>query len=146
MVNEKLLLKMKTKFEEGPAAASLSDIPLLFKFSKELIADNEELKEDYLDEIINVQIIISDYDNKTFWIRIKDADFDFGEGNIDDASFTITASLLTMSKLIYGENDAVSAYMAGDISVEGNLQDAIAFNEFLEIGLEEFEDLIEELE
>ena len=133
---------MKDKFEAGPEAASLADIPLLFKFSKELIAENEELREDYMDLEINVVLTISDFD-KQFWIRIKDADFDFGEGDIENASFRLTANMLTMAKLIYGEMDATSAYMAGDISIEGNLQDALAFNDFLEIGLEEFEDQIE---
>ena len=29
--------------------------------------------------------------------------------------------------ILYGEFDATSAYMAGDIMAEGNLQDAMAF-------------------
>lgn len=145
MVSEKLLRKMKEKFDAGPESATLADIPMLFKFSKELIAENDELREDYLDLEINAVLVISDFDKK-FWIRIKDADFNFGEGEIADASFTLKASMLTMAKLIYGEMDPTSAYMAGDIAIEGNLQDALAFNDFLEIGLEEFEDQIEVLQ
>ena len=141
MVKEKLLRKMKAKFEQGPEAATLADIPLLFNFSKQLITENEELREDYMEEKINVQLDLTDADKK-FWIRIKDADFSFGEGTIDEPSFTLKADLNTMATLIFGEQDAVSAYMAGNITVEGNLQDAMAFNEFLEIGLEEFEDQI----
>ncbi|MGV9171323.1 MAG: hypothetical protein ACOC44_14665 [Promethearchaeia archaeon] len=41
MVDEDLLRKMKAKFDEGPKAATLEDIPLLFDFSKQLIAEND---------------------------------------------------------------------------------------------------------
>lgn len=143
LVNEQLLRDLKAKFDEGPEAASIDDIPLLFKFSKELISENEELKEEYLDMEINACLNIPDA-NKKFWIKIKDADFEYGEGDIEgESSFTLTANLITMAKIVYGEEDPTSAYMAGDITIEGNLQDALSFNEFLEIGLEEFEDQIE---
>ena len=43
--------------------------------------------------------------------------------------------------MMTGEVDATSAYMAGDITVEGNLQDAMAFQEILELAMEAFEDM-----
>jgi len=146
MVDKKLLLKMKAKFEEGPDSASIADIPLLFNFAKQLIADNPELREDYLEEKIDAQIILSDFDNKAFWIKINDADFDFGEGKIEDPSFTLTADMRSMARIIFGEQDPTSAYMAGEITVEGNLQDALAFNDFLEIGLEQFEEMLADMD
>jgi putative sterol carrier protein len=45
--------------------------------------------------------------------------------------------------MLTGEVDATSAYMAGDITVEGNLQDAMAFQEILELAMEAFEDMTE---
>jgi hypothetical protein len=45
--------------------------------------------------------------------------------------------------MLFGEVDATSAYMAGDITVEGNLQDAMAFQEIIELALEAFEDMVD---
>lgn len=106
MVKEKLLRKMKAKFDEGPEATTLEDVPLLFDFSKQLIAENEEIKEEYLKEKINVQLVLSDKDKK-YWIRIKDGDFTFGEGSIGDISFTLTADVGTFTTLIFGMNGAL---------------------------------------
>ena len=145
MVNERLLKKLKEKYDAGPESASLTDLPLLFKFSKELLAENEELREEYMDMEMNVSLILTDYD-KQFWIRIKNADFDYGEGPIDDASFSLAATTVMMIKILFGEIDAASAYMAGDITVEGNLADAMMFNEIIELGFEQFEELIEAIQ
>ncbi len=142
MVDEKLLKKLKEKFDAGPEAVDIADLPLLIKFSKQLIKENEELAEEYGDLEINVSLVIKDFD-KRFWIKIKDADFDFGEGEIENPSFTLTSSMLMMAKLLFGETDATSAYMAGDLTVEGNLADAMAFNEIIEMGMEIFEELTE---
>ena len=68
VIDQKLLEKMKAKYEAGPEAASVADIPLLFKFSKALLAENEELREDYMDTEMNVALILTDFD-KRFWIR-----------------------------------------------------------------------------
>jgi putative sterol carrier protein len=144
MVDEKLLRKLKEKFDAGPEAVTIADLPLLIKFSKQLIKENDELAEEYGDLEINVSLVIKDFDKK-FWIKIKDSDFDFGEGEIEKPSFTLTASMLMMAKLLFGVTDATSAYMGGDISVDGNLADAMAFNEIIEMGMEIFEELVEEI-
>jgi putative sterol carrier protein len=47
--------------------------------------------------------------------------------------------------MLFGEVDATSAYMAGDITVEGNLQDAMAFQEIIELAMEGFEDILDEM-
>ena len=140
-MDEKLLKKMKEKYDAGPESASIADIPLLFKFSKALLAENEELREDYIDTEMNVSLILTDFD-KQFWIRIKEADFEYGDGPIDDATFTLKASVETMIKILFGVSDATSEYMAGSISVDGDLTAAMEFNEIIELGFEQFEDMI----
>jgi putative sterol carrier protein len=52
------------------------------------------------------------------------------------------ADTKTWSGLGSGERDATSAYMAGDLQVEGNLQDAMVYGEILVL----IQDIIEELE
>ena len=57
----------------------------------------------------------------------------------------MSSTLEVGAGILMGEVDATSAYMAGDITVEGNLQDAMAFQEIIELALEAYEDLIEDL-
>jgi len=61
-MDDKLLKKMKAKYDAGPESASITDIPLIFKFSKALLAENEELREDYMDTEMNVSLILTDFD------------------------------------------------------------------------------------
>ena len=145
MVNQRLLKKLKEKYEAGPESVSIADLPLLFRFSKELLTENEELREEYMDVEMNVALVLTDFDKK-FWVKIKDADFEYGEGAIEDASFTLTASSNAMIKILFGETDATSAYMAGEISVEGDLARAMEFNEIIELGMEQFEELVEAIQ
>ena len=67
------------------------------------------------------------------------------EGHADNPSFTFSATKEVALGMLFGEVDATSAYMAGDITVEGNLQDAMAFQEIIELALEAYEDLADEL-
>ena len=80
---------------------------------------------------------------------------DYGAGDVENPSFTFSATKDVGTSLLFGETDATSAYMAGDITVEGNLQDAMAFQEVLsnlliepeiiELAMEAFEDLVDDL-
>jgi len=65
----------------------------------------------------------------------------YGDGEVDNPSFTFSANKEVGLGMLFGEVDATSAYMAGDITVEGNLQDAMAFQEIIELALEAYEDL-----
>ena len=50
-----------------------------------------------------------------------------------------------MINILFGVSDATSEYMAGNISVEGDLTKAMEFNEIIEIGFEQFEEMIQEM-
>ena len=106
-----------------------SDQLEFFAKVKKLAEENEELKEELedLDEI-RAQNIITDANFK-FWIKLGDGKFDYGEGEIENPSFTMSCTAAIMTGIGTGEVDATSAYMAGDLVIEGNLQDAIAYGE-----------------
>ncbi|MBY9020848.1 MAG: SCP2 sterol-binding domain-containing protein, partial [Candidatus Lokiarchaeota archaeon] len=93
---------------------------------------------------ITIQMNITDVDAK-FWLKAHDGTLEFGEGVVDNPSFTFSATKEVAAGMIFGEVDATSAYMAGDITVEGNLQDAMAFQEIIELALEALEDMFEAL-
>jgi putative sterol carrier protein len=144
MVDESLLKDIKAAQESGAAAASAEDVMRMYEFIKQISKENEDLKEELEDMDIAISMIITDQDKK-YWLTVKEGDLDFGEGDVDNPSFTMSSTLETGAGILMGEVDATSAYMAGDITVEGNLQDAMAFQEIVELALEAYEDLIEDL-
>ena len=86
------------------------------------------MSEELEDMDISVQMVITDLDKK-FWINANEGNITFGEGATENPSFTFSCVMQVGAGMLFGEVDATSAYMAGDITVEGNLQDAMAFQE-----------------
>ncbi|MHA2037285.1 MAG: SCP2 sterol-binding domain-containing protein [Promethearchaeota archaeon] len=144
MVDESLLKEIKAAQDAGAGSATSEDVKKSLAFIKEVSVENEDLKEELEDMDIAIQLIFSDVDLK-FWMTVKEGTLEYGEGDVENPSFTMTSTLEVGAGIVMGEVDATSAYMAGDITVEGNLQDAMAFQEIIELALEAFEDLIEDL-
>jgi hypothetical protein len=49
-----------------------------------------------------------------------------------------------MTGILSQEIDPTSAYMGGDLQIEGNLQDAVAFGEISELARDYIEEMMEE--
>jgi len=107
---------------------------------KKLAEENEEFKEELedLDEII-AQNIITDVNYK-FWIKFGGGKLEYGEGEIENPSFTMSCTAAIMTGMGTGEVDGTSAYMSGDLTIEGDLQGAIAYGEITGIA----RDILEE--
>ena len=144
MVDEDLLKKIKAAQDAGAASASADDLKLMYEFVKQISTENEDLKEELEDMDIAISQILTDIDKK-YWLTVREGDLQYGEGDVDNPSFTMSSTLEVGAGILMGEVDATSAYMAGDITVEGNLQDAMAFQEIIELALEAYEDLAEDL-
>jgi len=121
--------------EKGPSKPS--DALKMYEFVKQMVDESEDLKEE-LDDIdtMVVQLIVTDADFK-YWVKLGDGSVDYGEGDGADPSVTMSATGATWSGLSSGEMDSTSAYMSGDLVIDGNLQDAIAYGEILAIAMEE---------
>lgn len=143
-VSKNLLRELKEKMDAGVDAAGPEDVLRVYEFFKQVAATNDDLKDELADMDITVQQVITDV-GKKFWIKAKDGTIEYGEGDADSPSFTFSCTMKTGAGMLFGEVDATSAYMAGDITVEGNLQDAMAFQEIIELAMEAFEDLAEDL-
>ncbi len=118
------------------------DAITLFELYKKIIQEDEEIKEELEDmEEVIVQNIYSDADFK-YWVKLGQGNFEVGEGTIDNPSITMNATMETWSGLGKGEIDSTTAYMSGDLTIDGNLQDAMAYGEILEL----VRDILEELE
>lgn len=128
MVSTDLLKKLKD-LRDGVGERQPSDALLLAEALKELAVENEDLKEEVEDmDTILVQFEYTDADYK-YWVKVGEGEVDYAEGVADDPSVTMKASGATWAGMGSGEIDATSAYMSGDLVIEGNLQDAIAYGE-----------------
>ena len=140
MVDSALIEKVKGLIDAGADAAGPDDLITMYELYKQIAKENEDLKEELEDMDIVVQQVITDKDVK-FWMKAKEGALEYGKGETDNPSFTFSCTMAVGAGMLYGEVDATSAYMAGDITVEGNLQDAMAFQEIIELAMEAFEDL-----
>ena len=141
MVDDSLIKELKEMREKGPGEPS--DALKMYEFMKQLGQENDELKEELedMDKLI-IQMEVTDIDYK-YWVSFGDGAVDYGEGVSDEASVTMKASQATWAGLASGDIDSTSAYMSGDLVIEGNLQDAIAYGEVLGLAMELGADLLE---
>jgi putative sterol carrier protein len=140
MVDAKLVAEVKKLIEAGADAATPENLITMYKLYQAIAKENDDLKEELEDMDITVQQVITDK-NVKFWMKAKEGTLEYGKGDVADPSFTFSCTMAVGAGMLYGEVDATSAYMAGDITVEGNLQDAMAFQEIIELAMEAFEDL-----
>ena len=142
MVDQNLVKELKEMRTKG--ASKPSDALKLFEFVKQLAKESEDLKEE-LDDIDTtvVQLVVTDIDYK-YWVKMGDGTVEYSEGEAEDPSVTMSATGATWAGMSSGEIDSTSAYMSGDLVIDGNLQDAIAFGEIqsiaMEVGASYFED------
>ena len=135
MVDLNLIKELKEMREKG--ASQPSDSLKMYEFVKQMAEESEDLKEE-LEDVDNmmVQLVITDANYK-YWVKMGDGAIDYGEGEAEDPSVTMSATGVTWAGLSSGELDSTSAYMSGDLVIDGNLQDAIAYGEILGIAMEE---------
>jgi len=136
MVDENLIKEIKAMRSGG--STEPSNALKLAEYMKQLAGESEDLKEELEDmDLTIVQFVVTDVDYK-YWLKLGEGAVDYGEGQNDDPSVTMKATGATWVGLSSGELDSTSAYMSGDLQIEGNLQDAIAYGEIMAMAMEEF--------
>jgi len=139
MVDEQLAKEVSDMMEVGMKEPE--DILKLMELFKQISAEVDELQEELEDiDLFVGQMIISDKDFK-WWVKMGEGVFEYGKGEGEDTSFTMNADWETMSGMMSGEIDGTSAYMSGDLQIEGNLQDTIAYGDYLSFVAEILENL-----
>ncbi|MBY9003185.1 MAG: SCP2 sterol-binding domain-containing protein [Candidatus Lokiarchaeota archaeon] len=139
MVDKALLDEVKAIRENG--LKDPSEAIKMFKLAKALATESEDMKDEIEDmKEIKVGFVVSDKDFQ-FGVTMGDGKIEITEGALSDPSVTLSTSMENWSGMLSGEVDATSLYMGGDLTIEGNLQDAIAFGEVLNIMQEELEDM-----
>ena len=128
MVSDDLLQKLKA-LRDGEGERSPSDALVLCEALKQLAAENEDIKEEVEDmDTMVIQFEWTDVGYK-YWLKAGEGEVDYGEGEADDPTATMKATSTTWAGMGRGEIDGTSAYMSGDLQIDGQLQDAIAYGE-----------------
>ncbi|MFX0023270.1 MAG: SCP2 sterol-binding domain-containing protein [Candidatus Hermodarchaeota archaeon] len=123
------LLKKLVELRDGVGERKPSDALILAEALKQLAVENEELKEEVEDiEEFTVQFEYTDADYK-YWVKVGEGSVDYGEGEAEDPAATMKAAGVTWAGLGSGELEATSAYMSGELQIEGDLQAAITYGE-----------------
>ncbi|MHA2391368.1 MAG: SCP2 sterol-binding domain-containing protein [Promethearchaeota archaeon] len=144
MVDLDLALEVKEMTENGTMKENPRNILKLMELMKQITDEDEELKEELADtDKIVGQMIISDKDFK-YWLSIGEGLFDYGEGDVVEPSFTMKATWEVMGGIMSGEIDGTTAYMSGDLIIDGNLQDVMGYGEFMRETVESLRNLGQE--
>jgi putative sterol carrier protein len=123
------LLKKLAKLRDGEGERKPSDALLLLEALKQLAQENEEIKEEVEDmDTLIAQFEWTDLGYK-YWLKVGEGQVDYAEGEAEDPGVTLRAKAATWASLGSREIDPTSAYMSGDLEIEGNLQDAIAYGD-----------------
>lgn len=140
MVDQGLIDEIKAMRSAG--GGKKEDILKIFEMFKQLSEEDEDLKEEVEDSEIAMQFTITDMDYK-FWLVVKGA-ISYGEGDCpDDVTVSFSANGETITGMFSGKVDATAAYMSGDLVIEGNLQDAMAFGEISSLAMEAAEEFFD---
>ncbi|MHA1728526.1 MAG: SCP2 sterol-binding domain-containing protein [Promethearchaeota archaeon] len=127
--------KIREKIEDG--SISSDDLPELLDVYVEIANKSEELKDEIEDWNIKFQLDLG----STVWLRSDDGVLSWGKGTIEEPDCTLIIAPDKGAALLSGELDGTTAYMAGDLQVQGSLSDAQKFATIIEIIRDELEDM-----
>jgi putative sterol carrier protein len=139
MGKKELIEEMLKLRDEGK---KLKAVLKLFEIIKELATENEELKDEIENTDLSMQFLTTDTDMK-FWIEIRNNQIKYGQGHGPERTVTLSGDEQTINGILSQDVDATSAYMSGDLIIEGNLQDAMEFGEIGELAREAMEDYVD---
>lgn len=142
MVDKQLIEDLKRLRESSETADKREAVSKLFEVFKQAAQEYDELKDEVEDADLCMQFRITD-SGDAFWVEVRNGAINYGEGDGPDVTVTMSATQEVMTGILSREVDATSAYMAGDLALDGKLQDAMAFGEIAQIAAEFIEDLME---
>jgi putative sterol carrier protein len=122
--------------EKGAETANKDDIPKALNLMVELVNTNPDIQK--LVEGLSLTGVIELTDiNETLNMSIDNGKASYGTGSISNPDFNFSGDLVTITKVLLGELDAVTAYFSEIVEAEGDLEQMITFMNVMEIGLDE---------
>lgn len=141
MVDENLSKDLVEMKKNGTMSKDPKNMLKLMELIKQVSLEHEDLIEELesMDEIL-AQMVITDKDYK-WWIKLGDGKFEYGEGENQNATFSMLSDWKTLSGVMTGEIDGTVVYMSGGLKMEGNVQDTMAFGDYFQFAMEILEEL-----
>ena len=133
MVNREEIVK---KINDG--AFSMNDIPNFMEIAVEIANSSEDVAEEI--EGMNKKFQFDLGGSADFWLKVETGKASSGQGKIEKPDCTLILTDENMAKMISGQLDGTSAYMAGELQIQGSLADAQKFATILEIIHDELEE------
>jgi len=130
--NVKRILEIK---EKGAESATKDDIPIALNLMVELVNTNPEIQEMVKGLTLSGVIELTDI-NETLNMSIDNGKASYGTGSLANADFNFRGDTKTITKVLLGELDAVTAYFSEAVEADGDLEQMITFMGVLEVGLD----------
>ena len=124
-------------YNGGPEAIKPEHVPQFLNILAAFININPEAQDEIEDADLKIAIKFTDVGD--FYITVADNKMSVSEQPFDgDPSLELIMPLSTMTDVMF-DGDAVSAYMAGQITVNGDLSQAMLFQSIMEMLIEKIE-------
>jgi len=125
--------KLFNVYARGVTIVDPEHIPLFFTVLTVFANCNPEAQEYISDEEQRIQIIIKEVGN--YLLEFKEGKMSWSEELGENTTLKLEMDLKTSAQVVL-DGDAVSAFMAGDISLEGNVANGLFMQELIEIFLD----------
>ena len=135
MVDEELKEKIMAKIDDG--SFGVDDLEEYMKLFLSIANDTEDVQEEV--EGWNRLFAFKLTGSENFWLKVEDGKFSYGKGEVNNQDITLECTGETAAGVFTGEIDATSAYMSGDLKVQGPLPDAVKFRTITELVREELD-------
>lgn len=112
-------------------------MPTMMKLMDKIISSDEELAEE-LEGAEDMAINVKAGDVMTICMAIKDGKMSMGTELADDADMTMEIPMDIMLNLMTGTGDAMSAFMGGDVKMDGDMSKAMGLMPLMTVFSEKF--------
>ena len=107
------------------------------EISKNDLTINEELKQ--LD-LKRVQTIL-DSPNYAFWVIFGDGKFDYGEGEIENSDIVVKIKTPLFRQILEQKKSALTEFTKKNMQIQGDIQYAVVYFDFLNYSLDYIKDI-----
>ncbi len=138
MVNPALIQELKSNVAAGAEKAGVGATLKVFEFFKQIGQEDSEMKQELTSLNMLAMINVTDK-NKKYWMRVTNGKVEYGEGEVKDPTFVFSAPFALLFDVVIGKVNPTSEYLAGNVGIEGNVPDAMAFQSIIELAMAKYQ-------
>ncbi len=137
MVDAKLLQELKKNVAAGAEKTGVGAALQVMEFFKQLAQEDEEMKQELAPLNLLAGIKVTDK-AKNYWLKVTNGQIEYAEGEVKDPTFVFSAPFALLFDVIVGKVNPTSEYLAGNVGIEGNVPDAMAFQNIIQLAMEKY--------